>query len=81
MVEPMGHAGAKSPPPRCGRFIGRLSLALVAAAAASIGCQSFAPASLGRISGVHADRKIAKQAAAEHFPSPADVGLAPATAP
>ena len=42
---------------------------------ATCGCQAFAPASLGRLSTAHTDRKIAKQAAAEPFPSPADVGL------
>ena len=48
---------------------------LVGFALALCGCQAFAPGSLGRLSTVQSDRKIAKQAAAEPFPSPADVGL------
>ena len=62
-----------------GRYVGGPLIAIVVAGAALAGCQSFAPASLGRLSSAHADKRIAKQAAAEHFPSPADVGLAPAT--
>lgn len=81
MVEPLRKKTTRLLLSRRDRFFGGMMVALVSAVSASAGCQSFAPASLGRLSSAHADKRIAKQAAAEHFPSPADVGLAPATPP
>ena len=49
--------------------------AVVLGAAALCGCQAFAPAAVGTLSRTHNDKRIAKQAENDPFPSPADVGL------
>jgi hypothetical protein len=44
------------------------------------GCQSFAPGSLAGLSTARKESRILKEAQNEPFPSPADVGLASASA-
>lgn len=50
------------------------ALAMVVGSA-SVGCQTFFPGAAPGSFALGEDRRIAKQAAAEKFPSPADVGL------
>lgn len=70
---PANKSGSRRLRLRCGA-----ALAIVAGSA-SVGCQT---ALMGAVPGNFAasqDRRIAKQAAAEKFPSPKDVGLETAT--
>jgi hypothetical protein len=59
--------------PRLGRYVRFL---LLIAAVACCGCQSVIPSAMPRSFASRQEKKIAKLAAADPFPSPADVGLA-----
>jgi hypothetical protein len=56
---------------------GRLSFiaAMVAVAVSAAGCQSFAPKDMSKLASGGDDKRVAKLAKADPFPSPADVGL------
>lgn len=58
---------------RPGRF-GAVA-ALVALAVAATGCQSFAPKDMSKLASGGDDKRVAKLAKADPFPTPADVGL------
>jgi hypothetical protein len=64
---------------RVTRHVGRWASSLVAALAlaACCGCQVLIPDGLPGGFGLSEDARIAKQAKADSFPSPADVGLTP----
>ncbi len=64
---------------RSGRFLRAPLIALVAALACT-GCQSILPTALPTSFALREDAKIAKQAKADGFPSPSDVGLTAPTA-
>jgi hypothetical protein len=54
--------------------------ALAAMTFATVGCQSFAPRDMSKLASSGDDKRVVKLAKADPFPSPADVGLEPATA-
>ena len=59
---------------RSGARIGWLG---IAALLASVGCQAIVPSALGCKLALSEDARIVKQAKADSFPTPADVGLTP----
>jgi hypothetical protein len=63
-----------SPPRRRGSRLAWLGVALVLAGS---GCQAIVPSALGGKLALSEDARIAKQAKADSFPSPSDVGLVP----
>lgn len=58
------------------RFVQTGCLAAIAAVVVmAAGCQSFAPKDMSRLTSGGDDKRVAKLAKADPFPSPADVGL------
>jgi hypothetical protein len=61
----------------CSRRGARLAWLGVVTLVTSSGCQAIVPSALGGKLALSEDARIAKQAKADSFPSPSDVGLTP----
>jgi hypothetical protein len=73
----MHHHSIDLPRARTRRSGARLAWLGVAALLATAGCQAIVPSALGGKLALSEDARIVKQAKADSFPTPADVGLTP----